>query len=201
MFTDFIFDYGNVLINFNADDMLKPYFEDREDIEHLAPILFDRLYWDKLDSGELTESDVCRMIKTRVPFSKYKKCVQVLENWYRHTPAKPQMWELVSDLKKSGSGIYILSNISKTFAQKHKEVEGLKPLFKNFDGMIFSATAGCVKPQPEIFELLLSKYRLNAKTTLFIDDNINNVNAAKKLGISAFLFKDNCDELREFIFK
>ena len=200
LFTDFIFDYGNVLINFNTYDMMKPYFDEREDIEQLAPIIFDRLYWDKLDSGELTEKDVVRQVADRVPASKYEGCVKVLENWYRHTPPKPQMCQLVSELKKSGKGVYLISNISKTFAKNYSKVAELESLFQNFDGIIFSATAGYVKPQPEIFELLIDKYELNPKTTLFIDDNINNINGAKKLGISTFLFKDNCEELNELIF-
>ena len=201
MFENFIFDYGNVLIDYNFDDMLKPYFDENEDYDKLSVILFDRIYWDALDSGEITESDVCKLIKDRVPEGIYDNCCKVLNNWYCHTPAKQEMWKLVSDLKHSGKGIYLLSNISKTFAEKYSEVKELAALFKNFDGCVFSATAGLVKPQKEIFELILNKYDLNAKNTLFIDDNENNINAAKELGINTFLFKDNTEELKKLIFK
>jgi 2-haloacid dehalogenase len=44
------------------------------------------------------------------------------------------------------------------------------------------------KPQPEFYQLLLDRYNLEARTTLFIDDNLRNVTAAEQVGLQALYF-------------
>ena len=46
------------------------------------------------------------------------------------------------------------------------------------------------KPNRDIYEYFLNKFNLNGSDCLFIDDNINNVNAAIKVGINAVELKN-----------
>jgi putative hydrolase of the HAD superfamily len=41
---------------------------------------------------------------------------------------------------------------------------------------------GLRKPHPEIFEYILKQHKLKAENCLFIDDTLENTEAAKKLG-------------------
>ena len=61
-------------------------------------------------------------------------------------------------------------------------------------GGIISADVRIIKPSRAIYELLLKKYKLNAKECLFIDDNLDNVAAAQKIGIKSIHLK-NIDDL------
>lgn len=58
-------------------------------------------------------------------------------------------------------------------------------LFRWFDGGIFSGDVRMIKPQREIYELLTARYRLAAADTVFIDDSLANVVAARELGWQA----------------
>ena len=51
------------------------------------------------------------------------------------------------------------------------------------DGLIISAEINKIKPNLDFYEFILDKYKINANELLFLDDNIENVNGAKKLGI------------------
>lgn len=49
-----------------------------------------------------------------------------------------------------------------------------------------------------MYAILLSKYNLDPSETLFIDDNFDNIEEAKKIGFHSVLFT-NCDELKKSI--
>ncbi|BDM22385.1 hypothetical protein KMS_R21420 [Pseudomonas sp. LRP2-20] len=53
-----------------------------------------------------------------------------------------------------------------------------------------------MKPEPEIFQLLLRRYGLDPSRTLFIDDVQKNVDAAKEQGMQALRFVD-AQQLRQ----
>ncbi len=59
------------------------------------------------------------------------------------------------------------------------------------DQIIISAEVGAAKPDPKIFTLLAEKLCINFDQILFIDDFVENVTAAKKLGIITIHYKPN----------
>lgn len=54
-----------------------------------------------------------------------------------------------------------------------------------------SADIGYIKPQPEMYEYFLSLHNLNPNTCFFIDDQEENIAAAKTFGIEGMQFKEN----------
>ena len=54
-----------------------------------------------------------------------------------------------------------------------------------------------IKPDPKIYEYILEKYDINPAEAVFIDDNADNIEAAKKFGINTILFKGKEDADRE----
>lgn len=52
-----------------------------------------------------------------------------------------------------------------------------------FDKAYYSHLMGLRKPNPEIYEAVLNENHLNPHEVLFIDDNFDNIESAKKLGI------------------
>src|SRR4029078_5014143 len=53
----------------------------------------------------------------------------------------------------------------------------------HFEKLYLSYKVGMRKPDAEIFELVLSENKLDPKETVFIDDSIQHIESAKKLGI------------------
>lgn len=199
MYNSIIFDFGNVLIRFDEETIMRPYFRDKNEIKRCLPIIFDRAYWDKLDDGTLTENGVCKLIKGKVPEESLLKCEKTLLNWYKNIPPIFEMWELVDKLKKMGKRIFLLSNISKYFADNYSSVPELSTFLSNFDGLVFSSEVGVVKPDSKIFDILIKKFDIKKDECIFIDDSIKNVIGAKNYGIDAFHYKNNIDDLKEIL--
>ena len=104
---------------------------------------------------------------------------------------------LIPELKMAGYRVIVLSNMSKEYIDFLRK----KPVYRHFDEEIISCEVGLVKPEREIYELLLTRYGLRPDETIFIDDRQENVDAAAELGITPFLFdrrnpEKSCEELK-----
>lgn len=66
-----------------------------------------------------------------------------------------------------------------------------------FDEKVLSAEVHLVKPQHEIYNLILDKLGISADEAIFIDDREKYVRPAQELGMSAILYKSNSQTIRE----
>lgn len=82
--------------------------------------------------------------------------------------------------------IYYLSNYSEEMYRQSKE---RLSFLNHFDGGVFSWKEKCMKPDKDIYEILLSRYEIDPKHALFFDDREENVEAAAKLGIRGVVFR------------
>ena len=78
--------------------------------------------------------------------------------------------------------LYYLSNMPAPWA---RVIEREYPFMRWFDGGVFSGDVGLLKPQPDIYQLLAGRHALAPQHTLFIDDVLVNVQAARALGWQA----------------
>ena len=53
---------------------------------------------------------------------------------------------------------------------------------QEFEGIVVSGEEKMKKPDKKIFNLLLSRYKITAMESLFIDDSLKNIQTAKELG-------------------
>lgn len=107
---------------------------------------------------------------------------------------------LIKELKAAGYKLYVLSNMSREFIDFLRKQE----VYANFDGEVISCEEGVTKPMPQIYDLLLERFELDATHTLFIDDRKENVEAAAEKRIATFHFDRNdaegsCSRLREML--
>ena len=65
-------------------------------------------------------------------------------------------------------------------------------LFKIVDGYVFSYLEHQVRSYESIYLTLLERFKLKKEECLFIDDNLNNVSTAKKLGMQAEVVIPDC---------
>ncbi len=81
--------------------------------------------------------------------------------------------------------IALLSNAPSVFLRGLLTKHDLE---RYFDEIIISSEVQMVKPDPQIFTLMLSRLGVEPSETIFIDDNIGHVTAAQKLGIHSIQF-------------
>lgn len=200
MFKNYIFDFGWVLVRFDSRYMTKKYIKNEKDCSLAHEVIFDRLYWDRLDDGTITDDEVKEGIRSRLPENLWEGACKAYDNWYYNLPFIDGMVDLIKQIKANGGKLFILSNISIGFAQNYKNVPQLYELFSLFDGLVFSGPLHITKPDAQIFEHLLSEYNLKAEETLFVDDSEKNVTGARAVGISGYRFDGDAAKLRKDIF-
>ncbi len=90
--------------------------------------------------------------------------------------------------------IFLLSNTNRIHMQKSVsmpgEGSGNSKYLQIFEKNYFSCELGMRKPDAEIFQFVLNDSRLDACETLLIDDSLQNIESARKLGMHAFLLKN-----------
>lgn len=98
----------------------------------------------------------------------------------------PGMLALVHDLKESGYRVAMLSNVSEGAAYFIRQ----RGFYAHFAPVLLSCDLGLEKPDPRIYALLLETLQLPASECLFIDDRLDNVEAARACCIDSILFVD-----------
>ena len=84
--------------------------------------------------------------------------------------------EILAELKALGKSLYGLANFSaETYPQTFERFEFLRW----FRGILVSGEVGVIKPDPRIFELLLERFAIHPKRTVYIDDVAMNAEAAR----------------------
>ena len=192
-----IFDLGNVLFLFNNDNLTAACGVEGDDLRLVSDTVYDRLYWDRLDDGSITEEEVKKAVCKRLPERLHEKACLVFESWIKNMPPVEGMHELVCDLKNQGKKIYLISNISDRFAKTWQSYPHIEKTLSLFDGLVFSGEIKLTKPDKKIFEYLLDKYSLDSSECIFIDDAPCNIEGAASAGIKGYLFDGDATKLRK----
>ena len=58
-----------------------------------------------------------------------------------------------------------------------------------FEGILVSGVEKMKKPDPEIYELILNRYEIEASKSVFIDDSLRNIKGAEVFGINGIHFQ------------
>jgi putative hydrolase of the HAD superfamily len=66
-----------------------------------------------------------------------------------------------------------------------------------FDALTISAEVGMMKPDPRIYQMALDKLGVLADQSVFLDDTLENVEAARALGMHGILFREPERALRD----
>lgn len=192
MIKNVIFDYGNVLIDWNPAYLFLPVFGgDEERCRFFTDNVCNREWFTRMDRGE--SMDVCvAELQTRYP--QYADAVAMFrDRWFEMCHGElPGMFELIQDLKSKGVGVYGLTNWpAETFTEARRRFRTLASI----DNYVVSSSVKLAKPEPAIYQLLLSKYNLNPEECVFIDDRKDNVDAAKALGMSGIVYPGSAQDL------
>ncbi|MBD7913580.1 HAD family phosphatase [Clostridium sp. Sa3CUN1] len=191
MYKNIIFDLGNVLLSFNPMEYLKSKISE-EKIQEVYKAIFQSEEWIMLDRGTITEKEAINNIIEKN--SIYRDDISLaFEDWYAILKPIEETIKVLEDLKSKGYNIYYLSNFHEL---AFKEVSTKNSFFELFDGGVVSYEEKIIKPEEEIYRLILKRYNLIPSETIFIDDTKVNVEGAEKLGITT-IFLENPRKLRE----
>ena len=192
MIRNIVFDFGQVLCRFDPPSMTAPYVDNNEDRDLVSSVVFDRLYWDRLDAGTISDEEVVSASKARLPERLHSAAERAYYAWVDNLPPIKGMWELVERLyREKDVKIFVLSNISRFFSANASRF----PVFRYAEDLIFSAKCGHTKPHADMFEYLGMRCHIKPSETLFIDDSPKNIEGAAAFGINGYLFDGDAERL------
>ena len=199
MIKNVIFDIGHVLIDFSWRDCMIKCGIKEEDMEKIAMATVKSPYWSELDRGVMTDDEILsKFIENAPEFEKEIRVFFKEVTWSMPPFDYSKGW--LHSVKERGYNVYILSNFS------DYNFNTLKPgytFLEEADGMVVSYEVKFVKPEREIYEILLDKYSLKADECVFIDDREDNIEAARALGFYGIVFKsfDDANEKLDLLLK
>jgi putative hydrolase of the HAD superfamily len=189
-----VFDYGMVLSG-------PPFLPAREELKRITGLShegFEALYWTDrhaYDRGDLTGLAFWQKFVSDAGLGLSAAEIAQLNDWDARmwTTADPEMLTWHKQLKDKGLQTGILSNMGDSV------LESIERNFRwigDFDVLIWSYQHRMAKPEPAIYHLLLDRLGTTAEETLFLDDKIENIEAARHHGIQGLQFS-TVDQLRQ----
>jgi len=180
-----IFDYGNVLIKWDPRYLYQRYFpNDRDGMETFLKEV-DFMGWNVYQDRGRSFKDGAADLSAKFPHR-----TELIEAYRDHWKdsigeAITGTVEILKELKQAGYSIYGFSNWSlETFPFAREKFD----FFDLFDDMVISGAVGYVKPEPEIYQIVLDKIGRPAQECLFIDDSLPNINQANTMGFNTIHF-------------
>ncbi len=179
-----IFDLGNVVLNWDVNLILDSLGQSNTIRKLIQKELFRHNDWLDMDHGKKSEpmviSDICR--RSSLTPEMVGHALLTAKKSLLHIP---ETIELMHEFKNKGIDMYCLSNMS---VETYETIKN-QDFFNMFRGTVISGIEKCMKPDKKIYRLILDRYKLEAYNTIFIDDSLPNIEAAKNLGIVGFHFK------------
>ena len=193
MLKNIIFDIGNVLMGFDADNYGREYFTDPLLAQKLQTAINDFHLWDKcdlcLEPVENIIEDFARSLPELTELA--RNAIFASIDYVRYADyAIPWLQELHA----AGYCTYYLSNYNKYLMDKRPEILDFLPYM---DGGIFSCNVHLIKPDPAIFSALCEKYRLRPDECVFLDDRSANIAAAQAFGMQGILVKNHAQAYQD----
>lgn len=185
MIKNIIFDFGGVLIDWNPHNLYDGYFGDKDKAQWFIDNVCTSEWNSQMDKGKPFDVGVAELV---AKFPEWEKEIRVYQSRWHEMVTKevPGMVQLLTDLKQSGYPIYGLTNWSDETMQDEFKRWGI---FRLVDDMVVSGREKILKPDPALYNCLLTRFNLKPEECVFIDDNQKNVDAAERMGIHALHFE------------
>lgn len=198
-FKNIIFDLGGVIINLDESKTVERFAEVAQKplsvIQHYILSFEPYKQFEKgLISADAFRGELRREFEIEATDEIIDECMNAML-----LDIPRERISLLESLRNS-SRLFLLSNTNHIhytcFNKIVKDTINKDSLDGFFEKAYYSHLVHMRKPDKEIFEMVLSENNLNANETIFLDDNISNLDGAGQLGINTFHVK-NPDQLFE----
>lgn len=194
--TWFLFDLGNTVIKLAYERVIENICKDSTTSRDELVELFEKpgSYRD-LERGAITFADFYDFLCDRAGYRGSLRDLHAI--WSDFFDGAVPGIEEVLDRVRERYRVAFLSNSNEVHAEVIPRQFG--GLFRKDDRFVFSHRFKSAKPDPDLFQRALEVVGALPRQTVFIDDLLENVLAARSLGLLAFQFRDSPALMRELI--
>ena len=182
-----VWDFGKVLFRWEPQKICSGFFPDTQLANLVCQQLLAHPDWLALDAGTISLKDFIKNGSKRVGLAE-----GVIEEFTTsHLPKEisliPETFRYVKQFNDRQIPQYFLTNMA---SHVFNYIESRYQISSFFIGGVVSARELCIKPDIKIYKILTSRFELEPKKCLFIDDRPENIDAAASHGISGIQFID-----------
>lgn len=179
-----IFDVGGVL----SDEGLQAMLDDMKTSLSIDDSILQEIFEVQIPligSGKIDEVEFWDQVSTTYGTRKVDVSENLLGRAYAES-LQPQVdvLKLVKVIGDAGIKLAILSNT----IEQHAQPLRVAGIYDDFNHVFLSHEIGFRKPNPKAYEYALSELDITAPEAVFIDDRLENIEAANQLGIHGLLF-------------
>jgi putative hydrolase of the HAD superfamily len=197
---DVVFDFGNVLVEWNPARLVREHFAHALPAGLTAEAFAKTLVqedWVAYDHGEIDLPTMAERLspKLRCDEAVLAAFVARIPHVLPTLDSSIAAMQSLCDARDRGALLRVLylSNMPRDFADV---LERRFDWLARFDGGIFSGRNRLSKPHPSIYEALESRYALQPERTLFLDDSLPNIEAAIARGWQTVRVNEPIDVVR-----
>lgn len=174
-----IFDFGGVLMDWNQRYFFRDYFNDDEKMEFFLKNIATDEWNAEQDRGRTLEEGTEILVEKHPEWEVEIRAFY--DNWA--TMLRGDIPENVQSLRLLSEMDYELFGLTNWSAETFPYSLANYDFFEIFGGkIVVSGEEKLIKPDPEIWKVLLERYQITAEESVFIDDNAKNIEIAKNLG-------------------
>ena len=188
-----VFDLGGVVFNWQPFQLLQQvlpqHAHDTVSAQALAQQIFQTFRldgdWAQFDLGQVEPPALADRIARRTGLLA-SEIMALIDAIPPHLQPQRGTVALMEALRQQGHRLVYLSNMPALYAD---QLEREHSFFRWFDGGVFSARVGQMKPDPAIYRTAIDRLSLQGQTPLFIDDVQHNLDAARAVGWRGLRFE------------
>lgn len=189
-----VFDIGNVLIRWDPKNLYRQMgYPDAKTDAIMAETRLPEINHRELDAGAPYEATCGRLAEC---FPQYSEFILAFHTgWPRMLGgAIAENAAILKELRQAAMPVHAISNFSR---EKFDIARVEFPFLDDFDELIVSGDVKIVKPDAEIFKLLIERSGIAPTRSIFIDDSVANIAAAQALGFRTVHFAEGKTDLRQ----
>jgi len=182
-----LFDLGRVLVDFDHRRAAEriAFFCPKSAVE-IYNLFFESEATVAFEAGKIAPKDFYLKVKQMLDLKlSYDSFIQIWNDIFFLTPKNRSIFKLVNTLRANYKTA-LLSNIN-TLHYEHLKKNF--PVFGVFDRVFLSFELGSIKPDKEIYNLVIRELKVNPQEIFYTDDRGDLIESAKTLGIKGFVFK------------
>ena len=185
-----VFDFGGVVMDWDPRYLYKDYFNDDEKMEWFLSNITTNEWNAEQDRGRPLQEATDWLI-TQYP--DWEKEIKLFYGSWT-TMLKGEIPQHVAVLRALANTSYELYGLTNWSQETIHHAYDNYDFFKLFEGkIVVSGDEKLIKPDPAIWKVLLNRYDLKAEESVFIDDNIKNIEVAHSLGFKTVHLLEDTD--------
>jgi glucose-1-phosphatase len=185
-----IFDFGNVIINIEFQRIYQTFAKfTSKPIAYIEKRITEDQIFRRYESGQFTDEEFREVIRQTLGFPLSDHEVDTAWNAILLDIPTDRI-DLIHKIRQKYP-VFLLSNTNNihiTASNNYlKKTHGINSLDILFDRLFLSYKMGMWKPDTEIYYEVLRSINLEPKEVVFFDDNLQNIESAKAIGMQTIL--------------